>query len=148
MKAALDAGAGFWNGGQFYGPSDANSLHLLNYYFTKYPEDKEKVTLCMKGAFSFDPLGVDNSPENIRKCIDHCLDVLEDKVFVDIWEPGRTDPKIDIEATIGAIAEYVKAGKIGGIGLSECNASTIRRAHAIHPISTVEVELSMFTNNP
>lgn len=148
MKAALENGSNFWNGGQFYGPLDANSLQLLSHYFTKYPEDKDKVCLSMKGAFSFHPLGPDNSPENIRKSIDTCLEVLGNKVFIDIWEPGRVDPKVDIETTIEAIAEYVKAGKIGGIGLSECSENTIRRAHAVHPISTVEVELSMFTTDP
>jgi pyridoxine 4-dehydrogenase len=148
MKAALNNGANFWNGGEFYGPPNANSLQLLNHYFTKYPEDKDKVSLCMKGAFSFHPLGPDNSPENIRKSIDRCLEVLQDKVLIDIWEPARADPKVDIETTIATIAEYVKAGKIGGIGLSECSATTIRRAHAVHPISVVEVELSLFTTDP
>ena len=145
MKAALESGGNFWNGGDFYGPPDQNSLQLLNAYFTKYPEDASKVSLCMKGAFSFHPLGPDNSPENIRRGIDNCLKVLDGKVFIDIWEPARVDPKVEIETTIVTIAEYVKAGKIGGIGLSECSAATIRRAHAIHPISTVEVELSLFT---
>lgn len=148
MTAALNNGANFWNGGEFYGPPNANSLQLLNYYFTKHPEDKDKVSLSIKGAFSFHPLGPDNSPNNIQKSIDTCLKVLEDKVFIDIWEPARADPKVDIETTIETIAEYVKAGKIGGIGLSECSASTIRRAHVVHPISVVEVELSLFTTDP
>ncbi|RDW71666.1 putative aldo-keto reductase-2 [Coleophoma crateriformis] len=147
MKAALDNGANFWNGGDFYGPPNANSLQLLNHYFTQYPEDKERVVLSIKGAFSFHPIGPDNSPENIRKGIDTCLEVLNGKVFVDIWQPSRADPKVEIETTIRAISEYVKAGKIGGIGLSEVNASNIRRAHAVHPITAVEVELSLFTTD-
>jgi pyridoxine 4-dehydrogenase len=93
-------------------------------------------------------IGPDNSPENIRKCIDTCLNTLEGKAFIDTWEPARADPKVPIEMTVEAIAEYVKAGKIRGIGLSEVSASTIRRAHAVHPISTVEVELSIFTTDP
>lgn len=148
MKAALDSGANLWNGGEFYGPPDANSLQLLSHYFDKYPEDKDKVYLSMKGSFSFHPLGPDNSPENIRRSIDTCLEILGDKVFIDSWEPARADPKVPIEATIETIAEYVKAGKIGSIGLSECSASTIRRAHAVHPISFVETELSLFTTDP
>ena len=148
MKAALNAGSNIWNGGDFYGPPDSNSLQLLNYYFSRYPEDKDKVYLSMKGAFSFHPLGSDNSPENIRKSIDTCLKVLDDKVFIDSWEPARADSNVPIETSITTIAEYVKAGKIGGISLSEVSASTIRRAHAVHPISSVEVELSMFTTDP
>ncbi len=147
LKAALNNGSNFWNGADFYGPPNSNSLQLLHHYFTKYPEDKEKVALCMKGAFTFDPLGPDNSPASIRKSIDTCLHVLDDKVFIDVWEPARADPKVPIETTIETIAEYVKAGKIGGIGLSECNANTIRRAHAVHPISVVEVEMSLFTTD-
>lgn len=147
MKAALKNGSNLWNGGDFYGPPNANSLQLLNHYFNEYPEDKEKVYLSMKGAFSFHPLGPDNSPEGIRKSIDTCLAILDNKVFIDTWEPSRADPKIPIETTIETIAEYVKAGKIGSISLSECSASTIRRAHAVHPISFAEVEFSMFTTD-
>jgi len=147
MKAALNNGSNIWNGGLFYGPPESNSLQLLNYYFTKYPEDKDKVYLSMKGAFSFDPLGPDNSPENIRKSIDTCLKELDGKVFIDSWEPARADPKVPIETTIEAIADYVKAGKIGGIGLSEVSPGTIRRAHAVYPISSVEIELSLFTTD-
>jgi pyridoxine 4-dehydrogenase len=103
MKAALDHGANLWNGGEFYGLPDANSLHLLNHYFTKYPEDKEKVVICMKGAFTIQPMAVDNSPENVRRSIDKCLKILDDKVFLDIWEPAQIDPKVDIEITVEAI---------------------------------------------
>ncbi|TAQ89701.1 hypothetical protein B7494_g1994 [Chlorociboria aeruginascens] len=148
MKAALENGSNLWNGGEFYGPPNANSLQLLNCYFTKYPEDKDRVYLSMKGAFSFEPLGPDNSPENIRRSIDTCLHLLDDKVFIENWEPARADPKVPVETTIKTIAEYVNAGKIGSIGLSECNANTIRRAHAVHPITSVEVELSIFTTDP
>ena len=55
------------------------------------------------------------------------------------------DPNVPIEESVAAIAEYVKAGKIGGVGLSEVNANTIRKAHAVHPISATEVEFSLFS---
>ena len=145
MKAAFDRGATFWNGAQFYGPPTANSLHLLNHYFTAYPEDSKKVVLSIKGAFSL--AGPDNSPAGIRKSIDNCLEVLDGKVFLDIFLPGRIDPQVPVEYTVRAIAEYVKPGKIGGYGLSECSAETIRRAHAVHPVSAVEIELSLFSTN-
>lgn len=54
MKAALEAGANFWNCGEFYGPPDRNSLHLLNKYFTKYPEDADKLVLSIKGAMDME----------------------------------------------------------------------------------------------
>ena len=61
---------------------------------------------------------------------------------------ARVDPNVPIETSIKALAELVKEGKIGGIGLSEVSASTIRKAHAVHPIAAVEVELSLFTPDP
>ncbi|CRG89312.1 pyridoxine 4-dehydrogenase [Talaromyces islandicus] len=146
MKRALDLGANFWNAGEFYGPPDANSLQLLEYYFRKYPEDSGKVVLSIKGCFSLAG-GPDNSPESVRKSIDNCLDKLQGRVPISIFEPARIDPKVPIEETIKVFAEYVKKGKIGGIGLSECSAATIRRAHAVYPISAVEIEMSLFTTD-
>jgi len=146
MKAALDRGANFWNAAQFYGPPNANSLQLLNYYFSKYPEDSKKIVLSMKGAFG--ATGPDCSPEGIKRSIDNCLEVLDGKAFIDIFEPARIDPNVSVEDTMTTLAKYVKEGKIGGIGLSECNADTIRRAHAVHPLASVEVELSLFSTDP
>lgn len=145
IKAALDRGANFWNGAQFYGPPTANSLQLLNHYFTTYPEDSKKVVLSIKGAFSL--AGPDNSPGGIRKSVDNCLEVLDGKAFLDIFLPARIDPQVPVEESVRALTEYVKAGKIGGYGLSECSAETIRRAHAVHPVSAVEIELSLFATH-
>lgn len=144
MKRALELGANFWNAGELYGPPHANSLQLLEYYFRKYPEDSEKVVLSIKGCFSF-ATGPDGSPEGVRKSVENCLEILQERVFISIFEPARVDPNVPIENTVEALAEYVKAGKIGGIGLSECSESSIRRAQAVHPISAVEVELSLFS---
>jgi pyridoxine 4-dehydrogenase len=60
MKAALESGSNFWNGGEFYGPPNENSLHLLHDYFTKCPQDSDKVMLSLKGGFmpgTFTPTG-------------------------------------------------------------------------------------------
>ena len=146
MKTALQNGADFWNGAEFYGPPTANSLQLLNHYFTQHPEDKDKVILSIKGAFDM-AAGPDCSAEGIKKSIENCLSLLDGKKFIDIFKCARVDPKVPVEESIAAIAEYVKAGKIGGIGLSEVNANTIRKAHAVHPISAVEVEFSLFSTD-
>lgn len=146
MKAALAHGANLWNGAEFYGTPTANCLHLLNHYFTAYPEDNKKVILSVKGAFSH-ASGPDNSPAGIRKSVDNCLEVLDGKVFLDIFLPGRIDMRVPLEETVRTLAEYIKAGKIGGYGLSECSAETIRRAHAVHPISAIEIELSLFATH-
>ncbi|KAM0471560.1 hypothetical protein ACHAPX_009215 [Trichoderma viride] len=145
MKTALDNGANFWSAAQYYGTPTANSLHLLNHYFTTYPEDSKKVILSIKGAFS--RAGPDNSPESIRNSVDNCLEVLDGKAFLDIYSPARIDPQVPIEETVRALVEYIKAGQIGGYGLSECSAATIRRAHSIHPVSAVEIELSLFATD-
>jgi pyridoxine 4-dehydrogenase len=148
MRTALSLGANVWNGGEIYGPPTRNSLHLLNEYFTKYPEDAERVVICIKGGMIPGTLTPDGSRENIRRSIDECLRVLDGKKFLDLFEASRVDPNVPIEDTISYIAEYVKAGTLGGISLSEVNANTIRRAHKVHPISAVEVELSLWTTNP
>ncbi|KAL9576954.1 MAG: hypothetical protein Q9212_006692, partial [Teloschistes hypoglaucus] len=88
---------------------------------------------------------IDGSRANIRRCIDQSLRILDGKKRLDIYEAARVDPAVPLEETISAIAEYVKEGKIGGIGLSEVDAATIRRAHKCHPIAAVEVELSLQT---
>ncbi|KAF2019059.1 Aldo/keto reductase [Aaosphaeria arxii CBS 175.79] len=145
MRKAVAKGAFAWNGGEFYGSPERNSLHLLNEYFTKYPEDAEKIVISIKGGGKPPNYYPDGSQENVRRSIDECLKVLDGKKFLDIFECARVDPKIPIEDTISYIAEYVKAGKIGGISLSEVNASSIRRAHKVHPICAVEIEFSLFS---
>lgn len=143
MKAALKSGANFWNGGELYGTPHANSLHLLNRYFTKYPEDADKVVISIKGSVSTTKRGPDNSEKNIRRSIDECLKVLDGKKFLDLFEPARQDPNVPLEETMNAMAEYVKEGKLGGISLSEVTADQIRAAEKHHRIAAVEVEMSL-----
>lgn len=154
MKTALERGSNFWNGGQFYGPPHASSLQLLNHYFTLYPSDAEKIVLSIKGCFTHPAYttggtpGPDCSSKGIKNSIDKCLEILDGRVFIDIFEPARLEPNVPVEDTMKILSEYVKGGKIGGIGLSEVNAATIRRAHAIYPLSAVEIELSLFSTDP
>ncbi len=143
MKAALNSGCNFWNGGELYGTPEANSLQLLNRYFTKYPEDADKVVLSIKGGAKPGQLIIDGSEKNIRRSIDECLKVLDGKKFLDVFETARVDPKLPLSETIGAIAQYVKEGKVGGISVSEVNEDQVRQAAKIHPIAACEVELSL-----
>jgi pyridoxine 4-dehydrogenase len=85
--------------------------------------------------------------ESVRKSVDNVLRILDGKKFLDIFECARVDPAVPVEETVAVLAEYVKAGKIGGIGLSEVSAGTIRRAHAVHPIAAVEVEVSLWARD-
>lgn len=128
MKAALSTGANFWNGGQFYGTPDRNSLHLLRDYFTEYPEDAEKVVLSMKAGLTKDRTP-DGSPKFVRECVDECLKVLPPSLKkIDIFECARVDPNIPIETTMQTLRDLVDEGKIGAVGLSEVKAETIKRA--------------------
>ncbi|KAL9536271.1 Pyridoxal reductase [Sphaerulina musiva] len=144
MKAALDSGANFWNGGEFYGPPTRNSLHLLNEYFTANPEDADKVVISIKGGAKPGTLLPDGSAENTRRSIEECLKVLDGKKKLDLYETSRVDPEVPIEIWVRTANEYVKAGKLGGISLSECSANSIRRAAKVAKIDAVEVEFSLW----
>ena len=147
MKAALDAGANFWNGGEFYGPPTANSLQLLNEYFTKYPGDADKIVISIKGGLRPGERAPDGSPENTSRSIEECIKVLDGKKKLDLWEGARVDPNTPIEITMREADKYVKSGKLGGIMLSECSANTIRRASKVTKVAAVEVEFSLWSTD-
>lgn len=103
MKAALNNGMNFWNGGEFYGPPDANSLVLLERYFAKYPEDADKVVLSIKGGIGAKGGLPDGSPENTRRTIDTCIAQLKGRKKIDIFEFARRDQNVPMETTFGVI---------------------------------------------
>ncbi|KAL1743583.1 NADP-dependent oxidoreductase domain-containing protein [Schizophyllum fasciatum] len=146
MKAALEAGANVWNGGEFYGTPDRNSLHLVKAYFERYPEDAQRVVLSIKGCTSGVSEGrptPDNSPAAIRAGVDYCLCILAGTKSIDVYEPARRDHRVPVSDMMGALQALVDEGKIGAIGLSEVSASTIREAAKYAPIrGGVEVEFS------
>ena len=144
MKAALDSGANFWNGGELYGTPERNSLHLLREYFEKQPSDAKKVVLSIKGGLVKGGMKPDGSPQNVCRSIDECLTQLAGTKKLDLFECARVDPQTPIEVTVRTMDEYVKSGKLGGISLSECSADTIRRAAKVAKISAVEVEYSLW----
>ncbi|PQE06424.1 aldo keto reductase protein [Rutstroemia sp. NJR-2017a WRK4] len=144
MKAALDAGCNFWNGGEFYGTPEYNSLHLLEKYFTKYPEDADKVVLSIKGGLNTKTMSPDGSPEGVRRSVDNILKLLNGKKKLDIFECARVDKNTPIETTMKVLEEeYVKTGKLGGISLSEVGPVTIQKAAKATKIVAVEVEVSL-----
>ncbi|GAB1310900.1 NADP-dependent oxidoreductase domain-containing protein [Madurella fahalii] len=147
IKAALENGCNYMNGGQFYGPPDNNSLTLLNKYYEKYPEDKDKILLNIKGCVG-ENFAVDASPEGVRASVETCVRLIGGKGRIDQFESARKDKKVDIETTVAALKEQVDAGNIGGISLSEVSAATIRRAAKVAKIESVEVELSMWCTEP
>ena len=91
--------------------------------------------------------GLDSSPATIRAAIDGSLRRLGTD-HVDLYYQHRVDPGTPVEETVGALSELVAAGKVRHIGLSEAGATTIRRAHAIHPLAAVQTEYSLWTRDP
>jgi pyridoxine 4-dehydrogenase len=147
MRAALAANCNLWNGGEFYGTPENNSLTLLKKYYAKYPEDADKVVLNIKGA-TRPNLQPDGSPEFIKTSVNHCLEMLGGRGRIDMFECARRDPNVPLEQTLGALATLVNEGKIGGVALSEVSAGTIREAAKITKIVAVEVELSLWSTEP
>ena len=147
MRATLAKGCNFWNGGEFYGPADHNSLTLLRKYYEKYPEDADKVVLNIKGG-TLPGLIPDGSPEFIKRSVNNSLKMLGPRGRIDMFECARRDPNVPLEQTLGALAELVHEGMIGGVALSEVNAGTIREAAKITKIVAVEVELSLWQTEP
>jgi aryl-alcohol dehydrogenase-like predicted oxidoreductase len=94
-----------------------------------------------------DERGLDGTPANIRLAVEGSLRRLRTD-RIDIYYQHRMDPATPIEDTVGALAELVAEGKIRGYGLSEASVATIRRAHAVHPVTAVQTEYSLWTRDP
>lgn len=146
MRAALENGCNVWNGAEFYGTPEYNSMTLLKHYFTKYPEDADKVFLVIKGGHDLDTHKPNGTPEGVRRSLDNIISQLGGTKKVDAFACSRRDPNVPLEETFSIIQkEYIDTGKIGGISLSECSAQTIHDAAKITKVVAVEVELSMFS---
>ncbi len=92
-------------------------------------------------------LGINGSPEYVRKACDASLERLGVD-YIDLYYQHRVDQKVPIEDTVGAMAELVQAGKVKHLGLSEASPATIRRAHAVHPITALQTEYSLWSRDP
>ncbi|WP_437774295.1 aldo/keto reductase [Sorangium sp. So ce1097] len=113
---------------------------------------RDSVVLATKCGVVRDPSdpsvrGIDGSPEYIRKACDASLRRLRVDV-IDLYQLHRVDAKTPIEDSVGAMADLVKAGKVRAIGLSEAGPATLRRAHAVHPLASVQTEYSLWTRDP
>lgn len=147
IRAALDAGVGLLDTGDFYG-SGHNEMLIGEALRGRRRED---VVISVKFGALRDPAGGwaghDNSPRSMRNALAQSLRRL-DVDCIDIYRPARLDPAVPIEDTVGAMAEMVKAGYIRHIGLSEVSVETLRRAHAVHPICDLQIEYSIISRAP
>ena len=92
-------------------------------------------------------IGIDLRPAAVKNALGYTLTRLGVD-HVDIYRPGRFDPAVPIEETVGAIADMIKAGYVRGIGLSEAGVETVRRAHAVHPVTDLQIEYSLVSRSP
>ncbi|CAK5279795.1 unnamed protein product [Mycena citricolor] len=148
IKAGIDAlPAGtkaFLNSGSFYDQDlGTGNLELLSRFFVKYPDYADKTFLSVKGAAG--KQGPNCSEENLRAEMDKIARALGPIKKMDLFQPARVDTHHPIEETMRILATLVKEGHFSHIGISECNADTLRKAHAVHPIAAVEIEISPFS---
>jgi aryl-alcohol dehydrogenase-like predicted oxidoreductase len=151
IQRALELGINFLDTAQLYGPLTNETLvgrairgHRDEYVIaTKFAR---RMDSAAPGDMStIGPL--DGSAEHVRSSIEGSLKRLGTD-YVDLYYQHRVDPNVPIEETVGAMAELVKQGKIRHIGLSEAAPETLRRAHAVHPITALQTEYSLWTRDP
>jgi len=145
LKASVEMGVTFFDTADMYGVGANESL--VGFALRKV---RSQVILATKfgnmrrldGAH----LGVNGRPEYVKAACEQSLKRLGVET-IDLYYQHRVDPTVPIEETVGAMAELVKAGKVRFLGLSEAGASTIRRAHKVHPITALQTELSLWTRD-
>lgn len=147
LHRAIELGISFWDTADAYGP------HTNEILLSKALKGiRNKITLATKFGIVRDtknPMarGLNGKPDYVFACCDASLQRLAIDT-IDLYYLHRVDPATPIEETVGAMAQLVKMGKIRGIGLSEVSSATIRKAHAIHPITAVQTEYSLWSRDP
>ncbi|BDM69816.1 oxidoreductase [Streptomyces nigrescens] len=140
LLEALDSGVTMFDTGDFY--SDGANEELLGRTLAPH---RDHVVLATKTGVRRTAEGLvpAGSPEYLRRACEASLRRLRTD-HIDVYYLARIDPAVPLEESVGALAELVAQGKVGRIGLSEVSAATLRRAHAIHPISAVQTEYSLW----
>jgi aryl-alcohol dehydrogenase-like predicted oxidoreductase len=146
MHRAIELGINFFDTSDIYGPFTNEVL-----VGKALRPHRDKVIIATKFGIMRDPdgtrRGVSGRPEYVRQACDASLKRLGVDT-IDLYYQHRIDPNTPIEETVGAMAELVKAGKVRYLGLSEASAETLRRAHAVHPISALQSEYSLWSRDP
>ena len=149
IRRALDLGCTFLDTSDMYGPHTNERL-----VGRAIKGRRDEVFLATKFGIKLERGGpgepprrsIDGSPEYVREACDGSLQRLGVE-HIDLYYQHRVDPRTPIEDTVAAMAELVAAGKVRHLGLSEASAQTIRRAHAVHPITAVQTEYSLWTRD-
>ena len=147
LDRAVELGVTFWDTADMYGPY--TNEELLGKALKKH---RQKVTLATKFGIVRDPAdpakrGINGKPEYVAKSCEGSLQRLGIET-IDLYYLHRKDPDTPIEVTVEAMGKLVKEGKVRGIGLSEVSPETLRKAHAVHPITAVQTEYSLWSRDP
>jgi aryl-alcohol dehydrogenase-like predicted oxidoreductase len=143
IKRALELGITFLDTAEIYGPFTNEEL-----VGRAIAGRRDEVVVATKfGLMSGGVRKIDSSPATMRSALEGSLRRLQTD-YIDLYYQHRVDPNTPIEETVGTLAEFVAAGTVRHIGLSEAAPATIRRAHAVHPVTAVQSEYSLWTRDP
>ena len=147
IRAAVERGVTFFDTAEMYGPFTNEEM-----VGKALAPVRDQVVIATKFGFRIDPAtgrqaGLDSRPEHIREVCDASLKRLGVEV-IDLLYQHRVDPDVPIEEVAGAVKELIAEGKVGHFGLSEPGAQTVRRAHAVQPVTALQNEYSLWTRGP
>jgi aryl-alcohol dehydrogenase-like predicted oxidoreductase len=147
IRSAFDRGVTFFDTAEVYGPFTNEAL--VGEALAPY---RDQVVIATKFGFDIDPKdgshqGLNSRPEHIRQVAEASLQRLKTGA-IDLFYQHRVDPNVPIEDVAGAVKELIREGKVRHFGLSEAGVQTIRRAHAIQPVTAVQSEYSLFWREP
>src|SRR6266702_2618217 len=146
IRSAVERGVTFFDTAEVYGPFTNEEL-----VGEALAPMRERVVIATKFGFKFGPkgeqIGLDSRPERIKEVADNSLKRLRTD-FIDLFYQHRVDPGVPIEDVAGAVKELIHQGKVKRCGLSEAGVQTIRRAHAVQPLTALQSEYSLWWREP
>jgi aryl-alcohol dehydrogenase-like predicted oxidoreductase len=148
LRSAVERGVTFFDTAEVYGPF--TNEELVGEALAPF---RGQVVIATKFGFKLKPggepgwVGLDSRPEHIKQVAEGCLKRLKVEA-IDLFYQHRVDPDVPIEDVAGAVKELIQEGKVKHFGLSEAGARTIRRAHAVQPVTAVQSEYSLWTRGP
>lgn len=143
IRTAVERGVTFFDTAEAYGPFTNEEL-----VGEALAPLRDEVVIATKFGFKLDPEGgVDSRPDHIKEVADASLKRLKLDA-IDLFYQHRVDPNVPIEDVAGTVKELIQAGKVRHFGLSEAGPQTIRRAHAVQPVTALQSEYSLWTRNP
>jgi aryl-alcohol dehydrogenase-like predicted oxidoreductase len=145
LDAALDLGVTHLDTALIYGP--LISENVIGHYLEKNPSARKRFSIATKGGFRINPRGISNEAAFMRECLESSLRRLRCD-YIDLYYVHRRDHAVPIEDVTGTLADFVREGKIGGIGYSEISPASLQRAAAVHQIRAVQSEYSLWSRLP